>query len=158
MKQKKILIVDYDTKSLDALTNLFLAYDVEILKATDGQMAYQKYKTEHPDLILLEAMLPKLHGFDLAKKIYEETKGTVPIVIVTGLYKEAKYKNEALRSFGVSEYFEKPCDSEKLVGAVLNLLHEEIDVDVELPEPDSVIALVSEMIGTASPGEEKDSP
>lgn len=157
MKPKKILIVDYDTKSLDAMTNLFLSYEVEILKATDGQMAYKKYKTEHPDLILLEAMLPKLHGFDLAKKIYEETKGTVPIVIVTGLYKEPKYKSEALRSFGVAQYFEKPYDSEKLVGAVMNLLHEEIDVDVELPEPDSVIALVSEMIETPSPAEEKDS-
>lgn len=50
-------------------------------------MAYEKYQTEKPDLIILEAMLPKLHGFDLAQKIYKETQGRVPVVIITGLYK-----------------------------------------------------------------------
>ena len=39
--------------------------------------------SEHPDVIVLEAMLPKLHGFDLCQKIYNETKGSVPVVIAS---------------------------------------------------------------------------
>ncbi|MCK4431458.1 MAG: response regulator, partial [Candidatus Aminicenantes bacterium] len=139
MAAKKILIVDYDQKSLESMVNLFLPHEFVIVKASNGQEAYEKYKAEKPDLIILEAMLPKLHGFDLTQKVYSETKGTVPVVIVTGLYKGPQYRNEALNSFGAAEYFEKPLDEKKFVESVLNLLIEEIDIDEELPAPEEVI-------------------
>jgi len=144
MSDKKILIVDYDLKNLEDMTELFSGQNLEIITATDGQMAYEKYKSEKPDLLLIEAMLPKLHGFDLTQKIFKETKGGVPVVIVTGLYKGRQYKNEALRSFGAAAYFEKPIDTDKLVESVLNLLHDEMDFDEELPDPDEVIKLLEE--------------
>jgi len=144
MSDKKILIVDYDAKNLEGLVELFSSHKLEIITATDGQTAYEKYKAEKPNLILLEAMLPKLHGFDLTQKIHKETKGSVPVVIVTGLYKGTQYKNEAIRSFGAADYFEKPFDTDELVKSVLNLLHDEMDIDVELPDPDEVIKLLEE--------------
>jgi len=155
MAEKKILIVDYDIKSLDFLTNLFAPHKIKIIKATDGQEAYEKYRAEKPDLILLEAMLPKLHGFDLTQKIHNETKGSIPIVIVTGLYKGPQYRNEALRSFGASEYFEKPYNKESLFNAVMNLLHDEIDIDADLPDPETVINILSQMT-KKSPASEKE--
>lgn len=144
MSDKKILIVDYDTKNLDNMAELFSGHELEIITATDGEMAYEMYKSEKPDLLLIEAMLPKLHGFDLTQKIFKETKGGVPVVIVTGLYKGRQYKNEAMRSFGAAAYFEKPVDTEKLVESVLSLLHDELDFDEELPDPDEVIKLLEE--------------
>lgn len=144
MSDQKILIVDYDAKSLESMTDLFSGYKLEILTAADGVEAYEKYKSEKPNLILLEAMLPKLHGFDLTQKIYKETKGRIPIVIVTGLYKGTQYRNEAIRSFGAAEYFEKPFDNEKLVKSVLNLLHDELDIQEDLPDPESVLKLLSD--------------
>jgi DNA-binding response OmpR family regulator len=144
MSDKKILIVDYDVRNLEDMTELFSGQKLEIITATDGQMAYEKYKTEKPDLLLIEAMLPKLHGFDLTQKIFKETKGSVPVVIVTGLYKGRQYKNEAIRSFGAAAYFEKPVDTDKLVESVLNLLHDEMDFDEPLPDPDEVIKLLEE--------------
>jgi DNA-binding response OmpR family regulator len=146
MAKRKILIVDYDKKSLEKLTELFTSQGFQIIKAADGQAAYDIYKKEKPDLMLIEAMLPKLHGFDLTQKIYSETKGAIPVVIVTGLYKGPQYKNEAIRSFGAADYFEKPYDKEKLVSSIKNLLHDEIDIKEELPDPASVIAMISEMI------------
>lgn len=144
MSDQKILIVDYDAKSLENMAELFSAYKIEIIKAVDGQEAYEKYKSEEPNLILLEAMLPKIHGFDLTQKINKETKGRIPIVIVTGLYKGTQYKNEAIRSFGAADYFEKPFDNEELVKSVLNLLHDEMDIQEELPDPESVLKLLKE--------------
>jgi DNA-binding response OmpR family regulator len=144
MSDKKILIVDYDAKNLEDLVEIFSSHKLEIITANDGQTAYEKYKSERPNLILLEAMLPKLHGFDLTQKIHKETKGSVPVVIVTGLYKGTQYKNEAMRSFGAADYFEKPFDTEELVKSVMNLLHDEMDIDVELPDPDEVIKLLEE--------------
>jgi len=144
MSDQKILIVDYDAKSLENMVDLFSSYKFEIITAVDGQDAYDKFKSEEPSLILLEAMLPKLHGFDLTQKIFKETKGRIPIVIVTGLYKGTQYKNEAIRSFGAADYFEKPFDKDKLVKSVLNLLHDEMDIQEDLPDPESVLKLLSD--------------
>ena len=144
MSDQKILIVDYDAKSLENMVDLFSSYKFEIITAVDGQDAYDKFKSEEPNLILLEAMLPKLHGFDLTQKIFKETKGRIPIVIVTGLYKGTQYKNEAIRSFGAADYFEKPFDNDKLVRSVLNLLHDEMDIQEDLPDPESVLKLLSD--------------
>ena len=145
MSEKKILIVDYDSKNLEHMTELFSAHQLIIVTANDGQMAYEKYQEEKPDLIILEAMLPKLHGFDLTQKIYKETKGSVPIVIVTGFYKGPQYKNEALRSFGAADYFEKPFNDNQLVSSVMNLLSDEIDIEEELPDPNTVLSYLSQL-------------
>jgi DNA-binding response OmpR family regulator len=149
-ESKKILIVDYDSNSLKILEDLFKVNGLQVVTAVDGQQAYDVYKKEQPDLIVLEAMLPKLHGFDLTQKIYSETKGSIPVVIVTGLYKGPQYKNEALRSFGAADYFEKPYDQNKLLGAILNLLQDEIEIEEDLPDPAAVLDMVSQLNSTGS--------
>ena len=152
MAGKKILIVDYDTQSIESLSKLFEAYKIEVMTSMDGVDAYEKFKADEPDLVLLEAMLPRLHGFDLAQKIYQDTKGRVPVIIVTAVYKGHQYRNEALRTFGASDYFEKPYDQDKLVNRVLDLIGEggEVEEDISeipgLPDPDSVIETLTEML------------
>ena len=158
MSEKKILIVDYDSKNLERMIDLFSPYKLTIIEATDGQMAYEKYQEEKPDLIILEAMLPKMHGFDLTQKIYSETKGSIPIIIVTGLYKGAQYRNEALRSFGAADYFEKPFDDKQLVNSVMNLLSDEIDIEEELPDPETVISYLSQMYKKKATPPKEDKP
>ncbi len=152
MAAKKILIVDYDPKSIKSLSELFAGHKIEVVTAMDGVEAYEKFKADEPDLVLLEAMLPRMHGFDLAQKITHDTKGRVPVIIVTAVYKGHQYRNEALRTFGVSDYFEKPYDQDKLLNRVLSLIGEggEVEGDVseipELPDPDSVIQTLTEML------------
>jgi DNA-binding response OmpR family regulator len=152
MAGKKILIVDYDTKSIESLSKLFEGYEIEVVTAMDGVEAYEKFKSDEPDLVLLEAMLPRMHGFDLAQKINFDTKGRIPVIIVTAVYKGHQYRNEALRTFGVSDYYEKPYDQDKLVNRVLSLIGErgEVEEDISeipgLPDPDSVIETLTEML------------
>jgi DNA-binding response OmpR family regulator len=146
VEEKKILIVDYDSTSLLYLTELFKPYGFKIIKATDGIKAYDKFRSEEPDLVILEAMLPKLHGFDLSKKISEETKGKIPVIIVTGLYRGPQYKSEALKYFGASFYFEKPVNEVKLVESALSLLREGEDIKDELPDHDSIFEQITQRI------------
>ncbi len=152
MAGKKILIVDYDTKSIESLSKLFKSYKIEVMTAMDGVDAWEKFKADEPDLVLLEAMLPRLHGFDLAQKINQDTRGRVPVVILTAVYKGHQYRNEALRTFGVSDYYEKPYDQDKLVNRVLSLIgeREEVEEDTSeipgLPDPDSVIETLIDML------------
>lgn len=145
MPEKRILIVDYDKESLERMRALFSAQNMEVVTASDGQEAYKVFKKEQPDLIILEAMLPKLHGFDLTQKIYKETRGSIPVVIVTALYKGPQYRNEALRTFGASGYFEKPFSDDKLLNTVVNLLHDEVEIEEELPSPQDVTAMLKDI-------------
>jgi DNA-binding response OmpR family regulator len=110
MTNKKILIVDYDNGSLELLSSIFEPFRFQIVRASDGQSAYEKFKEEKPDIVILEAILPKIHGFDLTKRISEETHGRVPVIIVTGLYRGPQYRMEALSTFGAADYLEKPVD------------------------------------------------
>jgi DNA-binding response OmpR family regulator len=139
MADKKILIVDYDTPSLDSLTKLIKSQKIHVVTASDGQTGYEKFRSEKPDLVILEAMLPKIHGFDLTKKITQESGGLVPVVIVTGLYKGPQYRHEAISSFGASDYFEKPVDPDRFVETIRQLIQDEEDIDEVLPDSNTVI-------------------
>ena len=142
MPNKKILIADYDKSSLEALHALFEAQGLDVITAMDGEKAYDLFRKEEPDLLLIEAMLPKIHGFDLTQAISKESQGSVPIVIVTGLYKGPQYKNEAIHTFGAADYFEKPYDKEKLIESVTRLLRDELDMGEILPTPNEVAAML----------------
>jgi len=156
MIDKKILIVDYDAASLESLAGIFEPYGFQVIRAADGQSAYEKFKEEKPDIVVLEAILPKIHGFDLTKRISEETHGRVPVIIVTGLYRGPQYRMEALSTFGAADYLEKPVDKEKLLRAVMNLLSEEDEIEEDLPSSDHVIETLSRRVKAQVLGTEKD--
>jgi len=146
MAEKKILLVDYDTKNRDALAQLFAPYRFRILLAADGTTAYESFKIESPDLVILEAILPKLHGFDLTKRIAQESKGRTSVIIVTGLYRGPQYKHEALTSFGAAAYFEKPFNNDHLLQTALDLLKEKSDFGVDLPSAAEVVRFLSDRL------------
>jgi len=146
MAEKKVLLVDYDAQSLEKLSELMQTQKVQILKAADGQAAYDIFQAEKPDLVVLEAFLPKIHGFDLTKKIIHDSRGRVPVVIITGLYRGPHYRHEALASFGAAEYFEKPLDDEKFLATMAQLLHGEDEIEDDLPDSAVVIASLSQRV------------
>ena len=143
MPEKKILVVDYEAKSLADISNLLKSHKYLIVTATDGQAGYDAFLAEKPDLVVLEAMLPKIHGFDLTRKISLETQGRVPVVLITGLYKGPRYRQEATSGLGAAGYFEKPFDPHAFVTAIKRLLRDEDDIDEELPDSNTVIDSLS---------------
>jgi len=152
MAEKKILIVDYNAASLAGIVKLLKAHKFRPITAADGQAGYAAFQAEKPDLIIIEAMLPKLHGFDLTQKISRETQGRVPVILITSLYKGPQYRQEALNALGASEYFEKPLDEEAFITAIKRLLHDEDEFEEELPDSNAVIeALSRQRRGHASP-------
>lgn len=142
MNEKKILIVDYDPASLEELFRILKNIKVQVIKASDGAQAYDLFKEEKPDLVILEAILPKLHGFDLTRKIVQESHGAVPVIILTGLYKGPQYKHEAVTNLGAAEYLEKPINPDVLLEIVSRLLSAEEEIEDVLPGPDSVLTLI----------------
>jgi len=157
MGEKKILVVDYDAASLEKISKLLKSHKYRVVPATDGQAGYEAFLTEKPDLAVVEAMLPRLHGFDLTQKISRESQGRVPVILVTALYKGPQFRQEATSSLGATEFFEKPIDIEAFLAAIKRLLHDEDEFEDELPDPNTVIEALSRRgRGPASPkGDER---
>lgn len=90
-----------------------------VTHVVNGQLAYEQYKQETPDILVLDVMMPIMDGFTLAKKIREENE-SIPIIFLT-----AKSQTEdVLEGFhiGGNDYLKKPFSMEELIVRINNLL------------------------------------
>ena len=138
MTDKKILVVDFDEESLIALSNLVFEEGFQAVTAMDGLSGYEKFKAEDFDLVFIEPMLPKLHGFELMKKINQDPVKKIPIIVVTGIYREPSCKMEALQVYGAAAFFTKPWDKDELRSKMLNLLVNGLEGKAAEPKPPAV--------------------
>lgn len=85
----KILIVDDDMTLRELYEERMKQEGYVIVSASDGEEAIEKAVKEHPDIILLDVMMPKINGIDVMKMLREkeETSG-IPIIILTALVQE----------------------------------------------------------------------
>jgi TonB family protein len=113
MNNKKVLVIDFDAEFLQNITQFLRNEGFQVSNAMDGAAGLEKFKATEPDLVIMEAMLPKLHGFELCSKISKDER-SAPVIIMTGVYKDPVYKTEALRTFGATAYFEKPFSMDSL--------------------------------------------
>ncbi|MGQ9801738.1 MAG: TonB family protein [Candidatus Saccharicenans sp.] len=122
MAKKKILLIDFDQEFLKFLSRALTDEGFEITTATDGLSGFERFSEIHPDLVIMEAMLPKFHGFELCSRITSHPAKKAPVIIVTGIYKDSVYKTEALRNLGASAFFEKPLNLEELLNKMYELI------------------------------------
>ena len=120
MGTQKVLIIDFDPEFRKFLCRFLGDQGFSVLSAQDGSAGLELVNQEKPDLVVTEAMLPKLPGFELCSQIANRSK--IPVVIVTGVYKDAAYKTEAMRTFGAAAFFEKPLNTEAFLATVREIL------------------------------------
>ncbi len=123
MAGEKILLVEYDPRTLKETKELLLKAGFNVIEAADGLAALASYEESNPDIILMSPMLPKLHGFDVCQKIKTSPKGkNVPVVIITDVYKGRKYRMDAIHLYKADDYIEKPIEDNELIKILNNLL------------------------------------
>ncbi len=125
MKTKNILLIDFEDSSIKTITDLLESNAYKVTHAKDGLDGYEKFKFEKPDLIVMEPMLPKLHGFDLRKKIARESQEDIPFIILTKFYKEEQLEKDGAGFFGAAAFFNKPVDPGTLLNTIDDLLSKE---------------------------------
>jgi DNA-binding response OmpR family regulator len=83
---KKILFVEDESALQKTFGEILKQEGYEMISALDGEIGLRLAKTKKPDLILLDLILPKIHGFEVLKKLKEddETKG-IPVIVLTNL-------------------------------------------------------------------------
>ncbi len=120
---KNILLVDDDPDMITALTTVLDGTGASIQTAGDGNQAIEKAAEFDPDLVILDAMLPKRSGFLVLEKLKGPTrkKGSRPLVImITG--NTGKRHQTWAESLGVDGYLNKPFRMERLVERMEQLL------------------------------------
>jgi TonB family protein len=122
MRNEKILVVEFEENSLNSLLQTLQTEGFQVVTAKDGHEGLLMFESENPDLVILEPMLLKLHGFDLCRKISKDSSKKTPVIITTGFYKGEHYKSEAIETFGASAFFEKPYKNEELMVTIHELL------------------------------------
>jgi CheY-like chemotaxis protein len=106
---RRVLVVD-DEPAIRLLVQRALEYrGFAVDTARDGIEALEKVRQWRPDLVLLDAMLPKLHGFEVARRLRSDpATRAVPIVIMTAVYRGWRFAQDARESYGAQDYIEKP--------------------------------------------------
>lgn len=115
----KILIVEDDPSIALGLEDNLKMEGFHPVLARDGQEALEKVKTERPDLILLDVMLPKLRGLDVCRKLKDDGNKT-PIIILSALGQESD--KVAGLELGADDYVTKPFSPRELVVRVKAVL------------------------------------
>jgi two-component sensor histidine kinase/FixJ family two-component response regulator len=117
----RILIVDDSPANLQLLTDMLVGRGHTVHPATDGIAALQYARKEHPDLILLDIVMPRIDGYKVCRflKDYEETR-EIPIVFMTSLA-ETSDKVKGFR-MGAADYITKPFQAEEVMARVETLL------------------------------------
>lgn len=115
---KKILVVD-DDKNICELLKLYLKKEgFEVVFAYDGSEAVSKAKSENPNLIILDVMMPIINGWEACKLIRQFTE--VPIIMLTAL-DTTENKVQGL-NIGADDYIVKPFEPVEVVARVNALL------------------------------------
>ena len=121
--ESSILIVDDDPDDLSALKEALDSLGCILHTVTDPHDVLPAVYREQPDVVVLDALLPGLSGFDLCKQIKtdSELKGT-RVVIITGVYLRQQYRQEALQQFKADGFLTKPFRAPELQRLVVELL------------------------------------
>ena len=117
----KILIVDDEPLNVDYIEQRLEDLDYQILTATDGQQALNTIKSEHPDLILLDLMMPVLDGFAVLAEVKADTDlRDTPVIIISADH-DSKSIVRGIKQ-GADDYLTKPVNHELLMKKVKDFL------------------------------------
>jgi CheY-like chemotaxis protein len=123
LRDKSILIVDDDPDVIEALSAVFSDGGAKVSTARDGNQAIERVEEHRPDLVILDAMLPKRSGFLVLETLRTRPEESRPrVIMITG--NQGKRHQSWAETLGVDAYFNKPFRLDRLMESVERLLGE----------------------------------
>ena len=119
MANYTILLIDYEPRSVERIRLPLERAGFTVTVAKDGPTGIEQFTTAPPDAVIVEAMLPKKHGFEVCLELKQTPHGaTIPVIVATSVYRGRKYRQQATHQFKADAFLEKPIADEDLLGAV----------------------------------------
>lgn len=139
--QRTVLIVDDEDEIRKLLRRVLESRGYRVREADRGNTALKVVKEEPPDVMILDAMLPEVHGFDIARRIKgSERYGKIPIIMVSAVYRGWRFAEDLKASYGVDAFIEKPFK----IGDVVQAVEKALEQQKAPPEPAEKISSEAE--------------
>ncbi len=116
---QRVFVVDDEPDLRKMLSDYLQQKNFVVRVAADGREATQTLKRGLPDLIILDAMLPGIHGFDLCRMLKSSpTTRHIPVVMISAVYRGWSYADDIKKTYGADAFLEKPFRLEQLLQLV----------------------------------------
>ena len=116
----RILVVDDTPENIRLLEALLEPRGYAVITASSGQEALAKLRDQHPDLVLLDVVMPEMDGYQVCRRLREDPATTVlPVVMVTASGSEQRV---AAIEAGADDFISKPLDQAELLARIRSLL------------------------------------
>jgi signal transduction histidine kinase len=112
---RKILVVDDNVDAADTLEALLSIEGFTVAVAYDGEAALQAVRNDPPAIVLMDIGMPKMDGYEAARRIREETEG-IRLIALTGWGQDLDRRKAEAAGFNI--HFVKPVDLEKLLSVI----------------------------------------
>lgn len=116
-RKYKIALIDDEKELVDAVTKFLEARNFEVCSAYGGRTGLEIIRSENPDLIVLDIMMPDIDGRDILKELKQDphTK-SIPVIILSA--KSETFDEELGKELGADDYLTKPCRMKELVKTI----------------------------------------
>jgi DNA-binding response OmpR family regulator len=114
----RLLVVDDDTNLRHTLGYAFRQEGFEVITAEDGDKALASFRQTHPDLVILDVMLPGRDGFEVCRALRKESD--VPVIMLTA--RDTELDKVVGLEIGADDYLAKPFSTRELVARVRAML------------------------------------
>lgn len=119
---KKVLLVDDDVDFCEATGLLLESKGYEVVLAYDGKEGLEKVRTEKPDLVILDVMMPEMNGYDVCVVLKADPNlKKIPVILLTGVGQDM-FRTHYTQHMGLmteaDDYIAKPVETQELVERV----------------------------------------
>ena len=123
---QKILVIDDDEKLNELLKNYLSDFGYKVLSATHPEKGLQLIHSQTPGLVILDVMLPEISGFEVCKRIRQDSD--VPVIMLTA---RGELMDRVVGlELGADDYLPKPFEPRELVARIQTVLRRMVRVDV----------------------------
>ena len=117
--RKKILVIDDEGDLLKLTRTRFEAGGYKVLTLDSGERALEVARSEKPDLILLDIVMPGKNGCEVCRELKSDrATSSIPVVIFTAQYPEEEYIKANSEEIGADDYILKPFDAQTLLAKI----------------------------------------
>jgi len=114
---KRILVVDDDLPLRRVLGKILTTAGYEVMLVEDGKTAIEMAKQEKPDVVITDALMPRMHGF-LVCKALKAFESPPKVIVLTAVYTQLNHRREVREKYGADDLIIKPFAVSELLDSI----------------------------------------
>jgi DNA-binding response OmpR family regulator len=119
-----VLAADGDEAVLRTMQDILQARKYRVVTSRTGREALAKVRESMPDLVILDGMLPEVHGFEICRQLKSSERFRhIPVIMISAVHTGWRFAADVKEKYGADDYMEKPFEAAELTRRVETLLN-----------------------------------